>query len=192
MNADHVSLFRSAGQYFQARAQTGVDCRRIFCRFFFREIVMRLSCMHSSISRAAIAAAVVVMEASWANAALASQGPGGGMGTASHLTQLAMAILVYGSSALVVGFGLIGAARRLALSESLTAPPVAVHARGDHRAARPQFLHVACGAISHRVGAGVIAGIDVRLPIGPIDRHAPQLPVLGGHLRDGHCRLPRA
>jgi hypothetical protein len=47
-----------------------------------------------------------------ANAALASQGPGGGMGTASHLTQLTMAILVYGTSAIVVGAGIIGAAWR--------------------------------------------------------------------------------
>lgn len=61
---------------------------------------------------AAIMAVAIAMQASWANAALASQGPGGGMGTASHLTQVAMAILVYGASALIVGVGLIGAARR--------------------------------------------------------------------------------
>jgi hypothetical protein len=47
-----------------------------------------------------------------ANAALASQGPGTGPGTASPFTQLVMAIIVYGTSALVVGAGLIGAARR--------------------------------------------------------------------------------
>jgi hypothetical protein len=47
-----------------------------------------------------------------AHAALASQGPGGGPGTASHFIQLAMAIIVYGTSALVVGTGLIGAIRR--------------------------------------------------------------------------------
>jgi hypothetical protein len=46
-----------------------------------------------------------------ASAALASQGPGGGMGAASHFTQLAMAIIVYGASAIVVGAGLIGVAR---------------------------------------------------------------------------------
>ena len=45
------------------------------------------------------------------NAALASQGPGTSAGSASSLTQLAMAILVYGASALVVGAGLIGALR---------------------------------------------------------------------------------
>ena len=43
--------------------------------------------------------------------ALASQGPGGGPGTANHFTQLVMAIIVYGGSALLVGAGLIGAAR---------------------------------------------------------------------------------
>ena len=48
----------------------------------------------------------------WANAAFASQGPGVGPGTASSFTQLAMAIIVYGTSAVVVGAGLIGAARR--------------------------------------------------------------------------------
>jgi hypothetical protein len=46
-----------------------------------------------------------------ASAALASQGPGGGPGTASSFTQLAMAVLVYGASALVVAAGLIGAVR---------------------------------------------------------------------------------
>ncbi len=46
-----------------------------------------------------------------ADAAFASQGPGGSPGTASSLTQLTMAIIVYGASALVVGAGLIGAAR---------------------------------------------------------------------------------
>jgi hypothetical protein len=44
--------------------------------------------------------------------ALASQGPGGGQGTASSFAQLAMAVIVYGACALVAGAGLIGAARR--------------------------------------------------------------------------------
>ena len=55
---------------------------------------------------AAIAASLV------SDPALASQGPGGGAGTAGSFTQLAMAILVYGTSALVVLAGLIGAARQ--------------------------------------------------------------------------------
>jgi len=45
-------------------------------------------------------------------AVLASQGPGTSAGTASSFTQFAMAILVYGTSALVVGAGLIGALRK--------------------------------------------------------------------------------
>ena len=47
-----------------------------------------------------------------AASALASQGPGGGMGSASSFMQSAMAVLVYGISALVVGAGLIGALLR--------------------------------------------------------------------------------
>ncbi|MBR1091508.1 hypothetical protein JQ621_28960 [Bradyrhizobium manausense] len=56
----------------------------------------------------AIAASVLL----GAGSALASQGPGAAGGTASPLTQLVMAILVYGVSAVVVGAGLIGALRR--------------------------------------------------------------------------------
>jgi hypothetical protein len=63
------------------------------------------------ISHAAFAAPFAAACLLWANAAFASQGPGGGPGTASSFTQLAMAIIVYGTSGLVVGIGLIGAAR---------------------------------------------------------------------------------
>jgi hypothetical protein len=47
-----------------------------------------------------------------ANAAFASQGPGVSPGTASKFTQVMMALIVYGISAVVVGAGLIGAAAR--------------------------------------------------------------------------------
>jgi hypothetical protein len=63
----------------------------------------------SQASRLAIAACAMLLPV---GSALASQGPGGGMGTASNLTQVAMAVLVYGASALIVGAGLIGALRR--------------------------------------------------------------------------------
>jgi hypothetical protein len=66
----------------------------------------------SGISQCTLAAASVVATLLWAGDAFASQGPGGGLGTASNFTQLAMAIIVYGTSALVVGSGLIGAARK--------------------------------------------------------------------------------
>ena len=69
---------------------------------------MRSLRMNGSVSRVALAAIACI---STTGVALASQGPGGGMGTASHLTQTAMAVLVYGISALVVGAGLIGAVR---------------------------------------------------------------------------------
>jgi hypothetical protein len=72
-----------------------------------REIDM--SRQPSQISRLAVATCAVLLPAA---SAFASQGPGGGMGTASNLTQMAMAVIVYGASALIVGAGLIGALRR--------------------------------------------------------------------------------
>ena len=62
------------------------------------------------VSHAALMPAIAVLLST--DAAFASQGPGGGMGTASPLIQLAMAIIVYGASAILVGAGLIGVARR--------------------------------------------------------------------------------
>jgi len=44
--------------------------------------------------------------------AVAAQGPGTGMGSAGDLTRMTMAILVYGTAAVIVGAGLIGALRR--------------------------------------------------------------------------------
>ena len=58
------------------------------------------------------AAASSLAALSWAGMALASQGPGTSQGSAGGFTQLAMAVLVYGAAALVVGAGLIGAVRR--------------------------------------------------------------------------------
>ena len=51
--------------------------------------------------RILLAAIPIVTAVAWSDAALASQGPGGGMGTASHFTQMAMAVIVYGLSAIV-------------------------------------------------------------------------------------------
>ena len=84
---------------------------RIFCSFVFREIVMTPSRMRIATARVALAAATIGTGMFCSDAVLASQGPGGGIGTAGHLTQVAMAVLVYGVSALVVCAGLIGAAR---------------------------------------------------------------------------------
>jgi hypothetical protein len=61
------------------------------------------------VSRLIFTAALMAGGLLSAHAAFASQGPGGGQGTAGSFTQLAMAILVYGAPALVIGTGLIGA-----------------------------------------------------------------------------------
>jgi hypothetical protein len=64
------------------------------------------------LSRLAFATAPAIVALLAAGHAHASQGPGGGPGTAGSFTQLAMAVIVYGTSALVVGAGLIGAVRQ--------------------------------------------------------------------------------
>ena len=90
----------------------GVDWRRIFDSAFCMEISMTLFRMHPPTSRAAQVVTSITAAALWSSAALASQGPGAGMGTASPLTQTVMAVLVYGLSAIIVGAGLIGVVRR--------------------------------------------------------------------------------
>jgi hypothetical protein len=91
--------------------QNRPELRSVSAASLSREIVMTSPRKLQWQSRFAVAftpAAALL----FANVALASQGPGGGSGTASRFTQLVMAIVVYGSSALVVGAGLIGALRR--------------------------------------------------------------------------------
>jgi hypothetical protein len=63
------------------------------------------------IARSACAASGMSMLVT-VSAALASQGPGTGPGTATGFTRLTMAVLVYGAAALVVCAGLIGVVRR--------------------------------------------------------------------------------
>jgi hypothetical protein len=92
-----------------AAPETGVAMGRIFRKLpLTEEIVMRRSRVSHFVYPAVVAAAGVLC----ASTALASQGPGAGPGTASSFTQLAMAILVYGASGLVIGAALIGAARQ--------------------------------------------------------------------------------
>lgn len=59
-----------------------------------------------------LATIAVAAGAFGADVAFAAQGPGTAAGSASSLTQSVMAIVVYGTSALVVGAGLIGALRQ--------------------------------------------------------------------------------
>jgi hypothetical protein len=93
----------------------GIGRRRIFCNST-QEIAMasfrkRLAQKRLGTAHIAFVAATIATALLGADAATASQGPGGGPGTASSFTQLAMAVIVYGGSALVVGAGLIGAVR---------------------------------------------------------------------------------
>ena len=63
-------------------------------------------------SRMSHAAAAFAAICSFAGAASASQGPGVLPGIAGATIQLAMAIIVFGGSALLVGIALIAAVRR--------------------------------------------------------------------------------
>jgi hypothetical protein len=101
MNADCARRFRLKPKDFK----TGAVLVRSFGNRLSREIVMPRK--NSSVLRGAIAAALLLPAS-----AFASQGPGGGLGTAGNFTQIAMAIVVYGAAALIVGAGLIGALRR--------------------------------------------------------------------------------
>src|SRR5260370_38653167 len=85
-----------SGQHFRLLAKTGVDCRRIFCSSLAQEIVMTSFGIRDWISRpgSAVIPAMAVLLST--DAAFASKGPGGGMGTASPLPQLAMARFLYG------------------------------------------------------------------------------------------------
>src|SRR6202022_4340234 len=59
-----------------------------------QEIAMASFRTRHRLSQFVFAAASALASLLWANAAFASQGPGGGPGTASSFTQLAMAIIV--------------------------------------------------------------------------------------------------
>jgi hypothetical protein len=106
MNADRLRRFPLDGEHFTITLQTATLLGRNFDNQLSREIDMSRK---TQISRLAIAACAMLLPV---GSALASQGPGGGMGTAGSLTQVTMAVLVYGASALIVGAGLIGALRR--------------------------------------------------------------------------------
>jgi hypothetical protein len=102
---------RAAHANFQATiSKTGVGWLAYLLKASSQEIVMPSARANRSARIAGVASGIVSM--SWVTVALASQGPGASMGTAGHFTQMTMAVLVYGMSALVVGAGLIGAIRR--------------------------------------------------------------------------------
>jgi hypothetical protein len=84
----------------------------VMARFQTRPEITRLAITRLEITRLAFAVATPLAGSLWVSAACASQGPGGGPGSASSFTQLMMATIVYGSAAAVIGAGLIGAARR--------------------------------------------------------------------------------
>jgi hypothetical protein len=119
MNADGAKRFRIALQTFHPTVSNRIRLVSVSsaASYSSQEIVMASSRKRPEIKRPAISTSIIAVTLIatglvWADAAFASQGPGGGLGSASGFTQMAMAILVWGTSALVVGAGLIGAVRR--------------------------------------------------------------------------------
>jgi hypothetical protein len=97
-------------QCFSFAVQTSHRRRSYLGRVLSQEIAMKYLATRARRIGAALAA-TLTGSIMLTNAALASQGPGGGMGTAGHLTQVMMAVVVYGASGMIVAAGLIGAAR---------------------------------------------------------------------------------
>jgi hypothetical protein len=110
MNTNLIARFPATSANFHATIfKTGVSSLAYLLKTSSQEIAMSSS---ANLKLRVTSAASAIVASCSAVPALASQGPGGGMGTAGHFTQLAMAVLVYGMSALVIGDGLIGALRR--------------------------------------------------------------------------------
>jgi hypothetical protein len=107
MNADRARRFPRSWRTFHIEISNPAPLAFVSPITNSREIIMLRQT--SGLSRLALAACAVLLPV---GSAFASQGPGGGMGTASSLTQIAMAVIVYGASALIVGAGLIGAVRQ--------------------------------------------------------------------------------
>jgi hypothetical protein len=113
MNADRANRFPPDATRFSREVQNRDRLSSVSSESHSsQEIVMASSRKMPRILHCAFATAPTIVALLAAGHALASQGPGGGPGTASGFTQLAMAIIVYGTAALVVGAGLIGAVRR--------------------------------------------------------------------------------
>jgi hypothetical protein len=121
MNADRAIWFPLQQLHFTRTIQNRHRLSSVSSEDASREIVMARAQTRPAITRPAItrleitrlAFAVTTLAGSlWVSAACASQGPGGGPGSASSFTQSMMATIVYGSAAAVIGTGLIGAARR--------------------------------------------------------------------------------
>lgn len=94
----------------------------------------------------------------------------------------------------VAGSPAFVARRPLRKPRKLAGAPDAVHARHDHGATWPVFLHVVCDAIPHRIRSWVVVRIDTFLELAfatRIDRYTPQRPSSparrGGSLSRGRC-----
>lgn len=109
---DAVADCRSRGTNARHRANVKHGCKTKPLRDTYLDHAMMEAIMMRLISTIVVTLAFVSAALDqWIEQAQASQGPGVMPGTAGTATQLAMAIIVYGGSAIVIAAGLIGAAR---------------------------------------------------------------------------------
>jgi hypothetical protein len=110
---DAVADCRSRGTNARHRANVKHGCKTKPLRDAYLDHAMMEAIMMRLISTIGVTLAFVSAGRDlWIDHAQASQGPGAMPGTAGTTAQLAMAIIVYGGSAMVIAVGLIGAARQ--------------------------------------------------------------------------------
>jgi hypothetical protein len=96
MNAGPIDKFQSRSQHFDGHfSKPAQPVVRIFCKLRHGRLLMASSRTAARLARVACTAAATLATLSRAGAAWPRQGPGGGPGTASSSTQLAMAIIVW-------------------------------------------------------------------------------------------------
>jgi hypothetical protein len=110
MNAVGAFRFRHSARFFAPMRKTRHRLSSYLACSLLQEIAVTQTGTRRRLRR--IALATLSGAIMFADVALASQGPGGGMGTASHLTQMLMAVAVYGTTGLIAVTAMIGAARR--------------------------------------------------------------------------------
>ncbi|WP_143201687.1 hypothetical protein [Bradyrhizobium sp. NAS96.2] len=109
MNAGGARRFRRAARFFAQMRKTRHGLWSYLACSLLQEIAVTHTGTRSRVLRTAVATLTGSM---LADVALASQGPGGGMGTASHLTQMLMALAVYGTMGAIAAVALISATRQ--------------------------------------------------------------------------------
>ncbi|MBR0898714.1 hypothetical protein JQ616_27470 [Bradyrhizobium tropiciagri] len=110
MNAAGAIGFRHSDRFFAPLRKT----RHRLPSYLARTLLQEIAVTQTGTCRRLLRTAVATLAGSImiVDVALGSQGPGGGIGTANHLTQMLMAIAVYGTAGAIAAGAMIAAIRR--------------------------------------------------------------------------------